>query len=308
MVHDTTLCVESRLDWVTLTCHKPDKRERFLDLAHDIARTQAPNPAARRVWNWKGYGGEHASGVTFGRRDDSDILQLSQALADDYFDVAWARADCCTRIDLAFTVRMEGEISDRLREHYEQADAYRVASRPSLKVQKIDTNGRCETVYIGSRISDLFGRAYDKFAESAADDYKQTIRYEMEVKGDPAQRAAAACAASPNRANWISSNVQQYFTRRGFRFPLSCVDADVPINAIRPKSDDATRLAWLASSVRPAIQRLLATCSPEQIFDALGFPRTVSERARLRAAMELGSHTDWLEEWIDAKRRTTDAR
>lgn len=295
----TSAPFESRVDWLTVTCTDPQRRSPFLEYAATILNKAQPETEPGRPWHWKGYHGIHKGQLTYGRRDDSDIIQLSSDAAHLYGLGLWDLASGCTRIDLAVTVKPKGEVSDAIRTHYDEARAYRKLNRPSLDVRAILGNDKWQTVYIGSRSSDLFARIYDKGAESGLSDYDGSIRYEVEVKGKVADRCFTTLGATSDRAAWIRNVVHQHFARRGVEPAFGPLDPGLRINAIRPITTDASRLRWLAETVKPTVERLLIDHQPEQLMAALGFPRTMSELMRLKAMLHRENHADPLNDWED---------
>lgn len=299
---------ECRVDWLTLTSTDPIKRNEFLDLAAQILNSADQGSTEVKPWRWKGYGGLHRGKITFGRRDDSDIVQLTQDWAWQYLNEFYALATNCTRVDLCVTVHLEEEVGKYIERHSRECLAHRKEKRPSLGTQLIYGNGEAQTLYIGSRTSDLFARIYDKGSESSDPSYECCLRYEIEIKGPPADRCLSTLVAAPDRPTWIRNAVYEYFLKRGIRPLFGGVDAKVSINTIRPVTSDATRLAWLASHVRPTVQRLLATEKPEVLLAALGFPRSISELIRLRKLVERGNHTDPLNDSEDEDEGNADPR
>lgn len=299
---------ECRLDWLTLTSSDPVKRNQFLDFGAQILNTADQGSTEVRPWRWKGYAGLHKGKITFGRRDDSDIVQLTQDFAWVYFNEFWSLTQNCTRLDLCVTVDLEGELGDYIKQHHDEINAYREANRPALGVQLIYGNGKPQTCNVGSRTSDLFGRIYDKWAESHDETYRHSIRYEVEVKGAAAERCFTTLATATDRPSWIRDVVFQYFLKRGTRPYFGGVDPSVSLNTVRPVTTDATRLKWLAESVRPTVQRLLSVEKPETILAALGFPRSISELVRLRKLAERGNHADPMNQWEDDNAGDSDPR
>jgi hypothetical protein len=287
---------ESRVDWLTLTCSDPAKRSAFLEYAANIL-TKAEQPGAEeRPWRWKGYGGVHKGQLTYGRRDDSDIIQLSGAMSHQYGSGLYDLATHCSRIDLAVTVKLGGRVCDSIRNHHFEALDYAKRSRQGLKVDCIISQGEPATLYVGRRQSDLFCRIYNKGLESGEPDYQDCIRYELEVKGAPAERTYTNLGATADRPGWIASAVQQHLTRRAIRPEFGSLDRAVFINALRPVSTDATRLAWLGTHVRPSVEKLLASHKPEELLSVLGFPRSAGEFLRLGRLADQDNHRDPLNE------------
>lgn len=287
---DTTSPIESRLDWLTLTCTDDRKRLPFFNLGLELVKLAESGNLPARDWHWKGYDGRHAKGCTFGRRGDSDILQLSGLFADQWFDVAWEHADNCTRLDLAVTVKVGGDVGTVIGDHERECLAWKSEKPRTLSVGLIKQEGSPQTLYLGKRVSDQFGRIYDKFVESGEPQYESCVRYEVEIKGALAERACAWLASSGDRADCICDYLHKYCVRRGLRPKFGSLGRTVPINTIRPVSDSSTRLAWLASSCAPVVKRLLPTVGTEPILAALGFPLSARELVQLGYLLERDQH------------------
>lgn len=293
---DTASVVECRLDWLTVTCSDPDKRKHFLNFGLELVKVAATDDLPVQRWKWRGYDGQHANGATCGRREDSDILQLSGPMADEWFDIAWTHADHCTRIDLAVTVKTEEPIGRIIAACDGAARSFKGERGTGPNCTLIYSEGDAATFYLGQRTSDLFLRVYNKRLESGEPDYDGCLRYEMEVKGAPAQRTASWLHSAGNRPDSIQHAVYEHCVRRGLSPRFRSVGGTVHIGAVRPRSDAATRLAWLASGVRPVIQKLLPLTGPERLLEALGFPRTVTEYVRLCNLVDNGNHFDPLKQ------------
>lgn len=296
MSESTTPSIAASIDWLTVTATGAGKRRSLFRLGEELVRLSHSNGNDLRDWRWKSYEGEHAGSATCGRRDDSSILQLSGPMADEWFDQAYLNADHTTRIDLCVTL-WRGEGGDNLAErHARECIAWKQDTGRTLSQKLIYDNGYASTLYLGSRESDLFARIYDKALESGEPAYAGAWRYELEVKGQPAARAAAWLHSAGDRANRVRGAVYEHYRRRGCQPEFSGVGDELRICTIRPTTDDASRLQWLAGHVRPTVQRLLQNGHADALWEALGVPRTLAERYRLRALLEADHHRNELEE------------
>jgi hypothetical protein len=285
---------ESRLDWITLTCTSNHNRENFWRIGYNLVKEQEDAQNIRREWRWRQFEGFHCGSATVGRREDSDIIQLSGPLADEWFARLWGVADHCTRIDLCVTVVLDSEGINLATEHERQLDEWKQTNLRPVLCTTIHTNGRPETLYLGRRTSDLFARLYDKFAESGDPAYERAWRYELEIKGEPAQRTAAWLDTCVDRSDSVRRGVYNHFCKRGIT-PIFNGDGELlHIKSYRPVSDASTRLVWLESQVRPAVQRLLNMGLFDEVIGALGLDRTISERIRTKWSIEHGSHRNEL--------------
>lgn len=290
MPENTISSVHCAIDWVTLTATDDVHRRGLCALGEQLVASERKGGNDVRNWRWKSFDGQHCKRATWGRRDDCDILQLSGELADEQLDHAYLTSDHCTRIDLAVTWKVGADgrnIADRTAG---EVLAWKEATNSTLGFKVIADNGRSNCIYLGSRTSDLFARCYDKGAESGEPALAGFWRWELEVKGQPAQRAIAALHSLGNRADRIRDAVCEHFARRGSRPEWSGLDPTLRIDALRAPSDDSTRLNWLASSVRPSVQRLLLNGHTDAVFAALGMDLSLVEQYRERRIMEWGNH------------------
>lgn len=297
---DTTISGSSALlDWLTVTATARGKRDGLRALGLELVKLSADDGNDLRDWHWKGYVGSHAGQATFGVRDDSTILQLSGDYADKWFDYAYVTSDHCTRIDLAVTVgRNEGD-GNLCQQHLAEILRWKAETGRTLATKTICDDDRPNTLYLGSRSSDLFARVYDKALELGGLCPGTLWRYEVEVKAEPAQRTASWLHSAGDRPARIRNAVYQHYRRRGCEPVFSCLGDPMYIRTIRASTDDASRLAWLATQVRPAVQRLLRNGHTDTLWEALGLPRSVSEQFRLFGLLERGQHNNELEGLFD---------
>lgn len=290
MQEDTTPRICASIDWITLTCHDPEKRRGLWHLAAGLMRDPSQAECDERIWRWKGYTGQHRGNVTWGVRDDGTIMQLSQDLANRTFGAAMTVADNVTRLDLAVTVWGGSDFGNPAQRHTQEVIEWKAAHGRRITVGGVQNEGILRTLYLGDRSSDAFGRVYDKHLESSLDAYAGAWRYEVELKGEKAERTSRALYSATDRPDWIRRAVFQWFGRRGCILPDGCLDEPLYICTIRPTTDDSSRLAWLATDVRPAVQRLLQHGHANAVWEALGIPRSVSERYRLREQIDPNNH------------------
>lgn len=297
VVNITYAIVESQVDWLTLTRPSSLEDDRLLNLGEVIMHEQAKTDPSISQWSWKGYSGKRGEHFAFGRRYDSDILQLSSDVAAKWFDAAWQRAAKCTRIDLAVTVRYDGGREWVARDGYQQGLDWN-AQHGRGPERTLIVNGRGgSTAYLGTRTSDLYARLYDKWRESGDERYRYCWRWEVEAKADIAGRIGHRLSASVDRPSDVANIVATHFVRRGVCAEWMEGRDTGRIETVRRPSGTLSRLGWLDKSVRPVIERLLPLVSEEEILEALGLERTAIDRARVRRSDFFGGHT--LEEETD---------
>lgn len=275
--------VEARVDWLTATkCGNP-RDDGLLNLGRELLVYSGNSGKEVKPWRWRGYDGEHRGEVTVGRRDDSDILQLSGALAEEWFDAAVRESTRISRVDLCVTVRYPSGERNYASEAYASGLANVKRDPTGAGWSYIVNSDGGSTAYCGSRTSDLFGRVYDKWRERFDEHYRDCWRWEVEIKGDVADRTVAKLASSSDRGGTCLSLVSGYYKRRGASSGWMDGFQGLPIETLRPVTTDDSRLRWLATQVRPVVQRLTALGYGKEVNAALGFTETLEERWRRRA-------------------------
>lgn len=293
--------VESRLDYLTVTAVEPKKQDGLFHLGMALVDAAIDEKNKPHPFRANGYEGRAAQWASVGKRADSVLVRLSGAKADEWFDYCWLSADHCTRIDLCVTVRYEGGNDGVAKRAEAECNTWKAETGRTLKCWTIRDNGYTNTCYLGQRVSDLFARVYDKRLESGDVAYEGCWRWEVEVKGDPAQRTASALHSCGDRPGRITSAVHSHFSRRGVTVPFEPTANSLHLQTIRAPSDATTRLRWLSESVRPCVQWLCGAGYVNEACEALGLPRSVSERYRLSRLLDTAGHVpDELDEF-DAK-------
>src|SRR3989304_5980210 len=139
--------------------------------------------------------------LRWGMRTDGCIMMLSGQDAAINWLPALALAQNVTRLDLAVTVSLADPITDVAKRAYAWVltDPHSCPGK-KRKYSYVENSSGGQTVYIGSRASDQFGRLYDKGCESAKDACAPPgllWRYEVEFKAYRAKKLARQGAATP---------------------------------------------------------------------------------------------------------------
>jgi DNA relaxase NicK len=204
-------------------------------------------------------------------------MQLSGELAYQHGEQAYDFADSVSRLDLAVTLVPASPDPNLGRSIYEQAKAFRDERPNAAEPWFVGGASGGWTTYIGKRQSDTFFRCYDKGAESrAAGDeaeaaqYDGAWRFELELKGDYAERTAQALYRSGDQQGYTLGHVWRYLSDHGVNVPF---DVDGPIHKLaqlRRRSDRDRKLDWLARQVRPTVTWLAENGDSASILAALG--------------------------------------
>lgn len=286
--------VESRLDWLTVTQTVRDSNSSLRLLGEQLLPLAVADEGQPKIWHWHDYIGTHCGWLTFGTREDSDILQVSGPQAESVLDLVAPCATRCTRLDLCVTGYLPNVTEDIAHECHSSGLKWAEgrANPPGYTYITNSAGGR--TCYIGSRTSDVFGRVYNKEAESGLPEYSGCWRWEVECKGDVADRTFTRYCGAPNRALMATELVSNYFIRRGVQPRFRVFNSGLRLRTIRPRTDLASRLHWLASQVAPAVRKLCAAGYESQVLQALELPYSAYHTGPTYNATPYDSHHDEL--------------
>jgi hypothetical protein len=177
-----------------------------------------------------------------------------------------------TRLDLQATIRFSRDSAALARHHAQDVARNKRAGGRNVNIRTERTFGRGDTLYVGSRVSNYYGRVYDKHRESGDEQYRRCWRYEVECKHDGAQQARKAIIAAEDVSKASAALVAHWFRDRGcnVRYRPELANELAPIGAHH--SDLDTWLTWLLKGVRPVVQRCLLYVPRETIEDILFGP------------------------------------
>lgn len=269
------------VDWLTVTCKDEELQRR---VHAEVQRLMTISKAAgnvQKVWSFQGYQGWAIKGLRWGNREDSSIVMLSGEAASLNWPVMLAWAGNVTRLDVAVTIDLAEPLLNIASEAYATlfpSTQNRIA-RGIRKYSLVQNSAGGETLYVGSRASDQFGRLYDKGRELTDDLTIPTgklWRYEVEFKGDRASRIGSQMLASARREQStatedIGATVHKWFLSRGVPTIWAADKGEAYSTEVYAKlSDDDVTLQWLATGVSPSVQRLIDNGRGTEVLTALG--------------------------------------
>jgi hypothetical protein len=259
---------ECGIDYFTATKARTRSANSFVQFANRVVRTEERLGNEKRGWGMSGYKGFRCGGAETGERADGFILRLSSGLADELWKRAYHLADNCSRIDLQVTATIDEAPSTFIAREFKRMARWsnEVKARPVVSILR--ENRGPATVYSGKRVSDKFGRLYDKGAESGLAHYQNCVRFEVELKGEVARLASLQLFRSKRSRSLCYSGVRQFFEERGgASWPASDFLLHLEVN--RSPSDAQQKLAWLRNSVRGTVEWLKARGLEAEVCDAL---------------------------------------
>jgi Replication initiation factor len=232
-----------------------------------------------------GFWGDKIRHALYAEKEEWSMLQVSGYEAKRALELAYEGTQA-TRIDIQATWQLEGQTaSECLREAYEHAcEQQNPGHRPRM-VKLIEERHACQTVYIGSRASDIFIRIYDKFAESGKEEFKNSVRFEAEIKGRASKALWERIKQDNLNVRDLLSMLLGLLAERGVAVPEPDFDIQDMLLVQQRTTEPSRKLAWLASAVAPTVAALTATHGWSLLFSVL-FDNACTEfdkRAIIRA-------------------------
>lgn len=274
---------DAGVDYVRLTCARGrsphnDDFDRYENAARSVAALAINAPPAC-AWGLQGYRGFQVASVCWGERDDGCILQVSGGLADEvpFYGPHWTGVP---RLDMQVTVWGLENHASVPRAAADLSEHHRGASigRP-WRITYIDGRGAGDTVYLGSRQSEVFVRIYDKAAETGDEEYATAVRFEVELKGEEAARVYSALPAGfeAHRA-YCAGVVRGRLLARGLDLPdWVQVSSLARGKTTRTSPTTASRIEWLRKQCVPTIRRLEEAGLTRAQLDGILFPTTTDD-------------------------------
>lgn len=245
----------------------------------------------QKPWRFFGYHGYIYSHPTMGHfaygESDNDIMgvivQSSGMMSHRYLHMFASPAHRWTRVDLRVDVRSFFQKPCLASECYQWIVENGIRSRTYSLIK--NTLGG-ETLYIGSRTSEEFGRMYDKgidMGEVAG----RLWRYEIELKRSKAKAAVSSLLTYMSRSSQseaaIAVTVYDWFDKRQVPPIFRRSDTkglDLRVQMQEELTDD-TKLVWLRKQVSPTVRDMLST-GRREVLEALGILDFYAVRRKTR--------------------------
>lgn len=257
------------VDYIRITAqdHQPLAAWQAICLPEFVREEQAGRKAhSRWVLGYWGRVGEHCF---VGEREDGCMIQLSSHLAWNRWYDAGNHGRKCTRIDLQVTWPVDDEPGLYIRDMYEAGRFRKGNNGRPAELTLTDTPRGAKMLTVGSRQSTLYGRMYDKERESGMPEYKQCVRWEIEVKAEQAVDLNAYMREHRAESFTARSVVHEFWSKRGMTPFWEHYEAMEGVPPVKRSKTDETKLAWLAAQVRPTLTTLAAHGRIEEAIRAL---------------------------------------
>ena len=233
-----------------------------------------------------GFYGHKTRHALYGSKKDWQMLQISGYAAKRALRLTQEGTQA-SRVDLQLTYQVgEDQVEKWIRKTYNDACAHEDTQRRHLQVNMIESRHRAQTVYIGSRASDIFFRCYDKFAESGKEEHRGCVRFELELKGRASKALWQQFITGEQTLRSALQMVITMLKERGVSVPCEDIDEqDIRLPPRQATKEEST-YAWLARQVGPVVKRLTQSSHWMYAFNAL-FDGAMTEWERKRIVRTL---------------------
>lgn len=269
MPANTDQFVSVGVDYLTCTFQGKKEAKYGATKAFDLLETEMGRGNFRKPWAMSGFNGFAAGSVQVGEREGDVLVRISSHVAADHWRDIAERATNCSRIDYQVTTRNGRDPARRIKSHWKEARKFKQAGKSKAAVAAFFGDGICPTLYLGRRVSNRFGRIYDKEKESGDDRWNGCVRYEVEFKNEAAHSMMCTLLAQPDPALSVAANCLQMFQDRGIHLTWFLQGVG-NYSCIAPPNDVMRRLQWLQTQVKPSVALLFSLGLGPEVEKVLG--------------------------------------
>lgn len=277
--------IDVGIDYLTVTGTTRQSKQRVYNFGMRLVDQERKRGNDRRLWNWKQYDGFKSGSVSTGTRDDSAIVRIAGSLAREHYREAFDAGTNCSRVDTQVTVRPGVDAQRWISSEFKRALAWSNTLRKKPAVQMLWSNNGTATIYLNKRVSDQFGRIYDKGRESLLPVLDGCVRYEVEYKGDQAMHRLKSLVSSSTPHSVICSDLHQFFKLRTCRPPWK-PEGTQTLVLHRIPTDQSRQLQWMRECVSPTVRRLVECGLAQEVYDCLSL-------ADVNSALQTGKQSTW---------------
>ena len=246
------------VDWITCSSTSPDSIRRYnREFGHLVADDHRDHYDVL-PGGFHGYYGWRTRHAKLLRKEERTLFMVSGRAAQ-HASLLARSGDNCSRIDVQITLRLAScSVADYILAQHSNVREHRVLRGHKQRTELKIIDGESQTLYVGSRTSDVFIRIYDKYLESKDEAYKDCVRLEIEYKGKRSQAIWEALADGTLRGMSLLSMLLTDLSERGI--DVEGIDIDrQDIRLPKPKtSKENVTLGWWARQVAPSVARHVA--------------------------------------------------
>jgi len=276
------------IDWITVTTNVEKSGIALWDVFNEYQKELKikPKPIIRY-----GFNGLRVNGMEYGYNDNSGwhMVTATGATANTVWHKLVPSSERVTRLDLAVTVGLHKPMPDLIETHFCDVPEPERASRFYATVHGSDGGS---TLYVGKRVSERFGRVYDKGVQSKEWSPGVMYRYEVVLKKLDGNAVARNLYGDWRRggkvyAQALASYVYNWFLMRGIQPIFDTWDNKMSIEVKTRVTSRDRQLTWLRTQVRPTVRNLIEDGFGPDVVRALDIsPKQLELWEKVRAMVD----------------------
>lgn len=264
------------VDWLTCSKESGLLGSEFAKLGDELVRGARERGNRTRLSTWQGYAGLRGDDFFYGWHGSRGVVTLSGRHVPALVQQFIRASDNVSRLDLQLTVEHCPPEPDLGSINYRQLAA--AAEGPGLKpvVTVIHNTRGGHTNAVGSRISDAYGRNYDKGVEGKLCEPGRLWRYEVELKRGRAKSAAAQIALSDKVELDSARTVWRWWVNRGC-FPVASEPKGYLIDTRLPERGSPDHLEYFERMLSKTVRAAVDSHGLHAVLRALGLHNLVDD-------------------------------
>lgn len=269
------------VDWLTCSKQGGVLGSEFAKLSDELVEGARGAGDRTRLATWNGYAGLRGANFFTGAHGKNALVALSgphsPALICDFIQAA----DNVSRIDLQVTVEHLPAEPDLGRINYRQLVAYDINPGVKPVITTIFDTHHGHTNGVGQRISDAYGRNYDKGVEAKLCEPGRLWRYEIEFKRGRAKKIAEQIASSRKVVDDSARLVYRWWSSRGVR-PVPVEPSGCLIDTRLPERAETDYLRYFETNVSSSVRAAIGLHGLSSVLRALGLMNMVEPRQEMK--------------------------
>lgn len=258
------------VDWVTMTSRDDAVGMEWYSMYMRYKKEKLKEADNEFHFNNGFYAGSGIASMRWGYSDHLGyIILISGADAERFWQHLEPGRHRVTRLDLCVDFRPE-KPTLMSQELFAGLSKQRRAEYPMLSLFIGPRGG--DTLYVGSRHSQQFGRLYDKGVESGKEQpgvkWRAEVEYKKPLAGEMAGELILENSATRQQA--IIDTVLHWFSDRGINvLPDSENKLAINVSVEQRLTTAGRKLAWLHSQVQPSVQTLISLGLGREVMKSL---------------------------------------
>ncbi len=270
--------LEVGIDYITATQSGPPSTSSLASFGTYLVGEEESRGHTRRAYRASGYQGTHAGGAATGRRYDGAIVRLSGPTAAEHWEQVVSMSTNVSRLDVQVTLCPGEGVKQRLLKHIREIKTRPKGEGRPFKWHLHSGPEGPECLELNRRISDRFGRIYDKHLQSGLDCYRGALRYEIELKRKVAWASAKHFDGAMDHELLMLAEIINLLRSRRCLLSIAGVNSrfvkerTLQFQArVRACADVNLRLLnWLEFQIKPSVQKLIAAGYCDEVQASLG--------------------------------------